>query len=100
MWRGYSAIPRLLRGGKPIYSHATVNHSTNFLNPTDSNIHTQNIERLWKSAKRGNKMRSGTDRKYLKGYIDEFIFRRHATINNTCVFDNLLNGIVAYMPPF
>ena len=45
MWRGYNAIPRLLRG-KPLYKHATVNHSKNFFNPADPNIHTQNIVSL------------------------------------------------------
>ena len=100
MWRGYNAIPRILKRGQPIYRHATVNHSQNFVNPKDPSVHTQNIERLWRSVKRRNKMQSGTHRHHLKGYIDEFIFRRHANINNLCVFDELLKGIVAFMPLF
>ena len=88
MWRGYNAIPRLLRGGKPLYKHAI---------PV---IHTQNIERLWRSAKRKNKIQNGTHRHHLRGYIDEFLFRRSANINNISVFDAILNGISTFMPPF
>ena len=100
MWRGYNAILRLIKGGKPIYKHETVNHSKNFLNPADPNIHTQNIGRLWKSAKRRNKIQSGTHRQHLRGCIDEFLFRHRAKINNICVFDTILNAIITYMPPF
>ena len=100
MWRGYNAIPRLLRGGKPLYKHATINHSKNFLNPADPDTHTQNIERLWRSAKRKNKIQNGTHRHHLRGYIDEFLFRRSANINNISVFDAIWNGISTFMPPF
>ena len=77
----------------------TVNHSRNFLNPADPDIHTQNIERLWRSAKRRNKIQNGTHR-HLREYIDEFLFRRLANINNISVFDAILNGISTFMPPF
>ena len=100
MWRGYNAIPRITRGCKPIYKHATVNHSKNFLNPADPDIHTQNMERIWRSAKRKNKIQSGTHRQHLHGYIDEFLMRRQANINNICFFDTILEGIITYMPPF
>ena len=80
MRKGYNAIPRLLRSGKPMYSHVTVNHSKNFLNPSYPDIHIQNIERLWRSAKFRNKKQSGTHRQHLTEYIDEFIFRRNEKI--------------------
>ena len=94
MWRGYNAIPRILKRGQPIYRHATVNHSQNFVNPEGPSVHTQNIERLWRSAKRRNKMQSGTHWHHLKGYIDEFIFRRHANINNLCYSMNYLKELL------
>ena len=100
MWRGYNAISRLLRSGKPLYKHATVNHSKNFLNPRDPDINTQRIERLWRSAKRRNKIQCGTHRHHLCSYIDEFLFRRSAKINNISVFDAIFNGINTFMPPF
>ena len=71
---------------------------------TEMRISTHRGKYVWRckksDAKRRNKMQSGTHRHHLKGYIDEFIFRRHASINNLCVFDELLKGIVAFMPPF
>ena len=82
MWRGYNAISRLLRGGKLLYKHAI---------PV---IHTQNIERLWRLEKR--KIQNGTHRHHLRGYIDEFLFRRSANINNISVFDAILNGISTF----
>ena len=51
------------------------------------------------SAKRRNKLQSGTHRHHLRWYNDEFIFRRDAQIHNLDLFDDLLNGIAAYMPP-
>ena len=46
-WRGYKTNDLTAAG----FSHATVNHKRNFVNPADPNIHTQHIERLWGSAK-------------------------------------------------
>ena len=89
-----------MRGGRPMYRHDVINHSTNFMHPADQTIHTQNIERLWRSAKRRNKLQSGTARHHLKAYINEFIFRRHVQIRNLDLFDELLDGIAGYMPPF
>jgi transposase-like protein len=44
-WRSYSNIS--LFG----YTHATVNHSENFVDPTNSDTHTQTIERTWLGIK-------------------------------------------------
>ena len=44
MWRGYNAIPHLLRSGKPMYSNATVNHSKNFLNPVNPDIQHKTLK--------------------------------------------------------
>lgn len=41
--RGYNSLRRL------VYEHMTLNNSTNFANPLNIELHTQNIERLWHS---------------------------------------------------
>ncbi|XP_025017532.1 uncharacterized protein LOC112539323 [Tetranychus urticae] len=45
---GWAAYNCLSANG---YYHDFVNHSENFLKPSDNNVHTQKIERTWKSFK-------------------------------------------------
>jgi hypothetical protein len=35
-----------------VYTHATVIHDANFVNPDNPDIHTQNIENMWMRVKR------------------------------------------------
>ena len=46
-WSSYNRLHRLG------YKHGVVNHSMNFVNPLDREIHTQSIERQWKILKTG-----------------------------------------------
>ncbi|XP_065352827.1 uncharacterized protein LOC135947809 isoform X2 [Cloeon dipterum] len=50
MWAGYNGIGNMLNG-----AHVTVNHSRYFVHPRHPNIHTNTIERLWKSIKQATK---------------------------------------------
>ena len=59
------------------YSHETVNHSENFLNPQNPQIHTQTIEGLWSHLKRFFRSKNLTNRDYLEHYVAEFEFRRN-----------------------
>ena len=43
-WRGYSQIAEH-------YTLKTVNHSVNFVDPENPQIHTNNIERFWRTLK-------------------------------------------------
>ena len=50
-------------------------HQTHFLDPNDSEIHTQNVENMWMRAKRKIKRQFGTSRELFPSYLHEFVFR-------------------------
>ena len=58
-WAAYANIDAI-RGG--IYTHAVVVHQAHFVDPNDTEIHTQNIENMWMRAKRKIKRQFGTSR--------------------------------------
>ena len=72
-WKAYNNI------NQHGYSHYTVNHSYNFVNPDviDKNfkVHTNGIESIWKDAKRQLKRMAGIKRGYVQSYLDEFTWR-------------------------
>ncbi|RWS00903.1 hypothetical protein B4U79_10846 [Dinothrombium tinctorium] len=52
-----SLIQQYVKPGSEIcavmgYTHYTVNHSSNFVNPANPNVHTQNVENMWKRLKK------------------------------------------------
>ena len=67
-WRGYLNI------GQDGYWHATVNHSYNFVSPEDPLVHTQRVERLWRSIK--NFIPRNARREFLESYGAAFITSR------------------------
>ncbi|KAG0439019.1 hypothetical protein DMUE_2726 [Dictyocoela muelleri] len=54
-WRAYSTAFRSL----PNYQHLSVNHSLNFLDPINAEIHTQTIEGFWSQTKKIIRDRNG-----------------------------------------
>ncbi|KAF0754105.1 DDE Tnp IS1595 domain-containing protein [Aphis craccivora] len=78
------------------YEHFTVDHSYNFVDPS-THAHTQEIERLWGSAKWRNKRHRGTARHHLESYLAEFMWRN--TYHNEDKFKVLLNSIANHWPP-
>lgn len=87
-WRAYNNITNI---GSD-FTHLTVNHRLNFVNPRDPNSHTQNVENLWRWAKR--KFRSTTknrSKRYLR--ISEFIYRR---VNCNNMLSTILQDISSY----
>lgn len=92
-WRAYNGIALL-----PGYTHETVNHSLNFVDP-NTGANTQRIERSWRAAKERNKRQNGTHRHMLDSYLCEFMWRNRIKINNLNAFDTILNDIAVFWPP-
>ena len=68
MWSSYSGIDELGMN----YTHQTVNHSQNFVNPATGE-HTQTIESIWHSLKMRNKRECGTHRAMVDSYLCQFM---------------------------
>lgn len=69
-WKSYERIPKLPEG----YSHATVNHSKNFVDPKTGTC-TNRIESDWRHAK-AEFPRFGTTPAHYQGYLSVFMWKR------------------------
>jgi transposase-like protein len=75
--RVYDNLHLARRGG---YEHYQVNHSQNFVDPNDHNIHTNTVERHWGLLKKAVKG-FGQDDDSLGLYLAEFVYRqRHLKV--------------------
>ena len=70
-WSSY----KCLSNQTPPFRHRDVNHSENFVNPEDPDVHTNNVEAYWKSAKSAFKRMNGTRSDMVPRHLDEFLFR-------------------------
>ena len=73
------------------YSHQTVNHSKNILNPTNKIFYTQNIESFWAIFKKKIKIKGGV--RYstsISTHFGEFIYRKKNKVN---VFQSFLSDL-------
>jgi transposase-like protein len=69
-WRAYNRAILSLEN----FSHATVNHSVHFVDPTNPAVHTQNIEGLWSRSKYFLRKKRGCSREQQSEYLIQFIF--------------------------
>lgn len=91
-WRAYRG---LINQG---FIHHTVNHSLNFVDP-NTGAHTQNVERMWRSAKERNKRHCGTSRAMLDSYMCEYMWRERLHGLNLNPFESIFEHIVNFWPP-
>lgn len=92
LWRAYGGISNI-----PGFTHLTVNHSVNFVDPT-TGAHTQCIERLWRSAKERNRRQNGTHRHMIDSYMCEFMWRRRTRCAGRDAFTAILADIAQMWP--
>jgi len=69
-WRAYRDIPNLPGN----YTHYTVNHSENFVDPVTGK-HTNHVESYWMRMKSTFKRMNGTYKDFGPSYMDEFMWR-------------------------
>ena len=69
-WSGYVNVHQIC------VRHSVVNHSENFVSPSDSNVHTQNVENLWRCLRRFLNRGGRYSRDDLYNYIQEFVYRK------------------------
>ena len=74
---GLPAYANIVNMPDCFYGHSVVIHKQGFLNPTNTSVHTQNIESLWSSLKRKHKFMCGSTGS-LQTYIDEFLWRKES----------------------
>eukprot|EP00106_Octopus_bimaculoides_P016276 XP_014783718.1 PREDICTED: uncharacterized protein LOC106878887 [Octopus bimaculoides] len=92
----WSTYENIINSGR--FQHLTVKNSLHFVDPTNT-AHTQNSERLWKSAKEKNKRENGTHRALLDSYMCEFMWRQEIELKKLDPFDSILQHIADFWPP-
>eukprot|EP00094_Tigriopus_californicus_P013189 TCALIF_12755-PA protein Name:"Protein of unknown function" AED:0.70 eAED:0.71 QI:0/0/0/0.5/1/1/2/0/86 len=81
----------------PPFTHSTVNHSQNFVNPANGAC-TNHVEVYWKNAKQKLKAMNGTSSDVLPSHLDEFMWREIHGRDGKDAFDNLLEHISEWYP--
>ena len=87
-WAAYRRISQDI----PHLQHATVNHSVEFVNPTNG-VHTQNIESYWNRVKKKFKTMKGVHSHQLPSYLDEFMWRERYGTSSEQAFDSIILDI-------
>jgi transposase-like protein len=91
-WQAYNGVSHINHG---VFSHSVIVHEDNFVDPRDSDIHTQTIESLWKEAKKKLRQQSGTSQDLFPSYLKEFMWRRNFKPN---FFSGILVCIIQQYP--
>jgi transposase-like protein len=58
------------------YTHFSVNHSKNFVDPKNPEVHTQTIESRWCAIKRKLKKKGTNVTKFLDEYLLEYCYKK------------------------
>lgn len=74
-WAAYRNLP--IHG----YQHHVVNHSQNFVHPTNREVHTQGIENQWRQLKRWLRAKGTNLGEDIQAYINEWLYKREPGMN-------------------
>ena len=92
-WAAYQGIEEIPERD---YLHVTVNHSSNFVDPTTGAC-TNLVEGMWGRAKSKFRKKWGTHRAMLDSYLCEFMWR--ARLDGKDPFSMIMNDIAKLDPP-
>ena len=92
-WAAYNQVQQLPN----VASHATVNHSVNFVDP-QTGVHTQNVESYWNRVKTKFKRMKGVHLTHLPSYLDEFMWRERNGQGARMAYRNIMRDIAAQYP--
>ena len=55
--------------------HSVIVHRRHFVDPADADVHTEQVENMWKRAKRKLRRQYGMSRALFPSYLHKFVFR-------------------------
>ena len=92
-WAAYRRVQQL-----PFVStHATVNHSLEFVNPV-TGVHTQHVESYWNQVKTKFKRMKGVHNTMLSSYLDEYMWRECHGQTGSTAMNSLFRDIAQRYP--
>ena len=91
LWKAYNDLE------SAGYDHLAINHSLNFVDPDNKEIHTQNVERLWRDVKEYVK-RPGIRAEYMYQYLARYLFIRSGKNHGDLLHRFLLSAAKLYPP--
>lgn len=94
-WAAYNGIHRI--NVQPPYTHQTVNHTVNFVDPVTQAC-TNHVENMWKKAKQKFKAMCGVNDDMLESYLDEFMWRERYGPTGATALQNLFLHISQWYP--
>jgi hypothetical protein len=73
LWKAYNGIANWPMN----YTHRRINHSENFVDPLDPEVHTQNVESLWSRFKKSHvKRTNGMWTEHMGDYVQDYMWRQ------------------------
>ncbi|GAB1604318.1 hypothetical protein Ahia01_000713200 [Argonauta hians] len=90
-WAAYAQIEN-----ESVYKHDVIVHQSNFVDPNNTEIHTQSIENTWMRAKRKIRRQFGTSQRLFPSYLNEFLWRNRFRDGN--LFFHFLVCVIEQYP--